>query len=356
MNYSVVKVATDHKPSTASVLVIYTGGTIGMARGENGTLVPFDFREIIKNAPYVSKLNLNITFVTFNHPLDSSDISIGHWQNLGSIINEYYERFDGFVILHGTDTMAYSASAMSYMLGGLCKPVIFTGAQLPMGNLRSDARENLVTSLEIASAKEGEKALVPEVCIFFDDRLLRGNRARKFQSDRFRAFESKNYPSLAEAGITIDYYRENITRQPPGEKLNYCNAFDDRVVVIKLFPGINKHSLVGMLNLPDLKGVVLETYGSGNAPTAPWFLDLLKEAINRNIVILSITQCIGGYVDQGKYETSGNLKKIGVISGRDMTTEAAITKMMFLFGKHGSAAEVRKEIGKPICGEMALSD
>ena len=356
MNYSVVKVTTDHKPSTASILVIYTGGTIGMARGENGALVPFDFREIIKNAPYVSRLNLNITFVTFHHPLDSSDISIGHWQNLGSIIHEYYQGFDGFVILHGTDTMAYSASAMSYILGDLNKPVIFTGAQLPMGNLRSDARENLVTSLEIASAKENGKAVVPEVCIFFDDRLLRGNRARKFQSDRFRAFESKNYPSLAEAGITIDYFRENIRPHPKGEILHYSDRFDDRVIVLKLFPGINKDTLTSILSIPDLKGIVLETYGSGNAPTAPWFLDLLKKVIDRNIVILNVTQCIGGYVDQGKYETSGNLKKIGVISGRDLTTEAAVTKMMFLFGKHGSAAKVKKEIAMPICGEMALSE
>jgi L-asparaginase len=268
------------------------------------------------------------------------------------IIYENYDSYDGFVVLHGTDTMAYSASMMSYMLQGLNKPVIFTGAQLPISAMRSDARENLMTSLEIATAKINDKPIVPEVCIFFNHMLLRGNRSKKVQSVHFDAFESENYPSLAEAGIVIDYNTSAIRPLESHKKLTNRNHLDNNVMILKLFPGITSKIMDACFDIEGLKGVVLETYGSGNSPSEAWFMSSLGRAIKKGLIILNVSQCNGGRVIQGRYETSKELLNVGVISGADITTEAAITKLMFLLGQEKSLDDVRQKLTIPLAGEM----
>jgi L-asparaginase len=276
-----------------------------------------------------------------------------HWQTIGSIIFHHYQQQDGFVVLHGTDTMAFTASALSFMLRGLSKPVVFTGAQLPISEPRSDARENLITALEIASSKTNGSATVPEVSIFFDYQLLRGNRAKKVESMHFDAFESENYPALATAGVKIDYNLQAIRYPQPGEALSMWERFNPAVSILKLFPGITEASVRAVLQTPGVRAIVLETFGSGNAPSAAWFLRALEEAISRGILILNVSQCPGGMVMQGKYETSRQLETLGVISGSDMTTEAAVTKLMLLLGEL-SADEVRKKIREPLAGEITV--
>src|SRR5690606_23003997 len=276
-----------------------------------------------------------------------------HWKTIGTIINDNYQQYDGFVVVHGTDTMAYSASALSYMLQGLNKPVIFTGAQLPIGSARSDARENLITSLEIASAKIEDSAVVPEVCIFFNNHLFRGNRSKKVESIHFDAFMSENYPPLAESGVEIDFKFSFIKPSDSSASLRFLAKMDTRVAILKLFPGISASIVKQILNIPDLKGVVLETFGSGNAPTSKWFLDSLKEAIEKDIIILNVSQCNGGKVMQGRYKTSSLLANIGVLSGGDITTEAAITKMMFLLANEKNTALTKEKLVIPLSGEMS---
>jgi L-asparaginase len=335
----------------ARILIIYTGGTFGMTYDRDGVLVPFDFADILHELPTLKNLALEITAFSFVNPIDSSNINIDHWQLIGRIIFDQYEHQDGFVVLHGTDTMAYTSSALSFMLDGLQKPVVFTGAQLPISEARSDAREHLITALDIASARKDGFALVPEVCIYFDYELLRGNRSKKVESMQFDAFDSGNYPPLAKAGVKIDYNFSVIRSPMSSTGLKLRSKFETNIAILKLFPGIDFNVVNAVLGVPGLKAVVLETYGSGNAPTLGWLLEELKKAIERGIIILNISQCPGGRVTQGRYETSKWLQQIGVISGADMTMEAAITKLMLLIGELG-INRAKELIGMPLAGEL----
>ncbi len=354
MNYKIVNIATASGLNPKSnILIIYTGGTFGMSFDETGSLVPFNFGLVIDKIPELKALDLKITVISFPEPTDSSNINTTHWQDIGYIIYENYSQYDGFVILHGTDTMAYTASALSYMLDGLNKPVIFTGAQIPIGSTRSDARENLITALEIASTLENGAPIISEVAIYFNFYLMRGNRSQKLRSSHFAAFESENYPYLAESGVTIEYNKPSIMPFRPGLKLKLHREFDSNVTILKLFPGISENVVESILSTPGLRGVVLETYGSGNTMNYDWFIKCLKSAVKRGIVIFNVSQCIGGKVIQGRYESSRLLDEIGVLSGQDITTEAAITKLMFLLAKEKNLKEVKKKLIVPIAGEMS---
>jgi L-asparaginase len=347
-----INTAMPSKPR-GSVLVIYTGGTFGMAHDEDGVLIPFDFNLILGYLPTLKNLALKLTVVSFESPIDSSNISPVHWRAIAQIIYENYIQNDGFVVLHGTDTMAFTASALSFMLEGLTKPVVFTGAQLPISEPRSDARENLITAIEIASARKDGKALVPEVCIYFDYELLRGNRSRKVESMQFDAFESGNYPLLAKAGVKIDYNFSAIRSVPSNGPLRLHTAFDTRISILKLFPGILEETVKAILDTPGLRGVILETYGSGNAPTLSWLVTALETAIKNNTVVLNISQCPGGMVMQGRYETSKDLLRIGVIGGSDLTTEAAVAKLMILLGEYDQG-QTASLVRKSLAGEMSV--
>jgi L-asparaginase len=345
-----INTATPKKP-TSSLLLIYTGGTMGMGYDESGTLVPFDFDSILDKVPSLRTFQIQINVIAFDPPLDSSSIGPDHWALLATIIKAHYSSHDGFVILHGTDTMAYTASALSFMLENLNKPVIFTGAQLPISARRSDARENLITAIELASAKAGRNPQVPEVCIYFNYLLFRGNRVKKVESNHFDAFRSENYPALAQSGVRIEY-NVNFIRKVHQGRLKANVKIDTNVSLVKLYPGINRLIVEAMLRTKKLKGVVLETFGSGNVPTEKWLISSLQKAIKRGVIVLNVSQCHGGKVEQGKYAASKVLKEIGVLSGSDITTEAALTKMMVIFGKGGSLNNQKKQLLKPICGEM----
>ncbi len=339
--------------NTPSILLIYTGGTIGMIANEDtGALENFNFERLLEYIPEVQKLNHNISAYSFSPPMDSSDLEPSAWVTLTKIISENYDKYDGFVILHGTDTMAYTASALSFMLENLNKAVILTGSQLPIGVLRTDGKENLITSIEIAGAKnEDGKPMVPEVCIFFENRLLRGNRTTKIHAENFSAFRSFNYPSLAEAGIHIKY-NTTFIRKPTDKKLVIHDQFDPNVVVLTLFPGLQEEIVRSVLHVKGIKAMVLKTYGSGNAPQKEWFIRELKEAIDRGIVIVNVTQCPAGAVEMERYETGIQLLKIGVTSGHDSTSECAITKLMFLLGQGFSPEKVRELMETNLVGEL----
>lgn len=350
MNYKIVNIQSSGQVK-ASILIIYTGGTFGMVYDAHGALKPFNFGKVIDRLPELKSLGLQIRVISFPKPIDSSNVTPEDWKNIAYIIEENYAQYDGFVVLHGTDTMAYTASALSFMLQGLNKPVIFTGAQIPIGSIRSDARENLITALEIASTKVNGRPRVNEVCIFFNFVLLRGNRAQKVNSSAFSAFKSENYPELAESGISIRFNEAALAPYTKG-KLKIINKMDTHVAILKIFPGITPLAVKGVLNIPGLKGIVLETFGSGNTMSAKWFIDLLGDAIVGGLIIVNVSQCLGGAVKQGKYETSAALAQVGVVSGADLTTEAAITKLMLLLGTEKSLENVRKKMQQPICGEM----
>ena len=340
----------------SSLLLIYTGGTIGMKQdAADQTLKPFDFSQIVEEVPEIRKFAAKIDSWTFDPLIDSSDVEPGMWQALARLIQEKYDSYDGFVILHGTDTMAYSASALSFMLDGLTKPVIFTGSQLPIGVPRTDGRENLISSIEIASAKDGEgHAMVPEVCIFFGSQLIRGNRSIKANAEAFKAFQSPNYPLLAESGINIRYNTECI-RKPLDwyQNISINTRLDTRVSILKLHPGITPEAVRYFLCDPVTRAVIIETYGAGNAPSARWFTEIVREAAGMGKVLVNVTQCTSGTVDMDLCACGKGLEKAGVTNGYDSTTESALAKLFYLLGKSGDNEWVKDMMKRNLKGEIS---
>ena len=345
------------KDQRPKILIIYTGGTIGMIENpETKALQPFDFSHLMENVPRVKKLEYDIDNIQFDPPIDSSNMNPQHWADIAKAIEDNYDDYDGFVVLHGTDTMAFTASALSFMLENLSKPVIITGSQLPIGEVRTDGDENLITALQVAAAidKRTGEAMVQEVAILFENHLWRGNRSTKMSADNFNAFMSNNYPELARIGLDIKYFKEMLYRLPSKRPLKVRYNLDPNVMFLELHPGITPGTLKYLLNTPNIKGIVLKTYGAGNSPSEPWFTSLIREATDRGVVIVNVTQCPNGGVHDELYETGNCLANAGVVSGHDMTSEAAITKLMYLFGMGLKPDAVKRYFNSDLCGEVSL--
>ena len=338
-----------------SILLIYTGGTIGMKIDpQTQALAPFDFSHILEEVPELMKFGYKLDSYSFNPAIDSSDANIPFWRELAGIIEDNYEKYDGFVVLHGTDTMSYTASVLSFMLENLGKPVVFTGSQLPIGMLRTDGKENLISSIEIAAAKdEEERALVPEVCVYFESQLYRGNRTTKYNAENFRAFRSANYPVLADVGIHIRFNPELIRYPKWGKKFKVNYDLDPNVAIVRVVPGMNINMLSILTKVEGLRGVILETFGSGNAPTNDEFLGAVRELVDKGLIVVNVTQCHAGRVDMDAYATGIALKNIGVISGEDSTIEAALAKLYFLLGKYSENSDIIEGLKKNIRGEIS---
>jgi L-asparaginase len=320
---------------------------------ETGALKVFNFKKLLQHIPELKQLDCDIDTLSFDSPIDSSDMGTEQWVKMATVVQENYDSFDGFVILHGSDTMAYSASALSFMLQNLDKPVVFTGSQLPIGDLRTDAKENLITAIQLASLVTNGQTVVREVCLYFEYKLYRGNRTTKISAEHFNAFTSPNYPALAESGVHLKINSEYFLPLNAGKKLEVSLTFEANVAIVKMFPGLNAQVLSAILNIPGLKGIVLETYGSGNAPSGHWFIGILQKAIERGVQVVNVTQCWGGRVNMGQYETSTMLKEIGVLSGADITTEAAITKMMYLLGQNTAHSDFKELFETSLRGELS---
>ncbi len=338
----------------SKVLLIYTGGTIGMNRNpKTGALEPFNFENLLQRVPELTQVDTEIATYQFSPPIDSSDMSPRLWTDLSHVIADRYDQYDGFVVLHGTDTMAYTASALSYMLENLTKPVIFTGSQLPIGQLRTDGKENLITSIEIAAAKDDEgHAMVPEVGIYFGGHLLRGNRTTKQSAEEFNAFESFNYPHLVEAGVNIVYHRDRILQPDWSKPMTPHFRLDNNVVIFSLFPGVREDLIRHIIHTPNLRAIVMRTFGSGNAPQNPWLINALKEGTRHGKVIVNISQCMQGKVEMGRYGTGYQLQEAGVVSGYDATVESAVTKLMLLQSHYDDPDQVRYWMNRSIRGEI----
>jgi L-asparaginase len=340
--------------SGINILIIYTGGTIGMVQDHStGELKPINFNQIRDEVPEISKFNYNLDVVSFHPVLDSSDMQPSHWVKMVELIKKNYDSYNGFVILHGSDTLAYTASALSFMLENLAKPVVITGSQLPVGEVRTDAKENLITAIEIAATQINGKPAVPEVCVYFDYMLFRGNRVTKMNSSKFEAFQSVNFPPLAEAGVHLKFNTHLISKHN-GKKLKVHTQLNTDIGLIRIFPGMSAGWFKNQIRSKGIKAVIIETFGSGNAPSANWFVDELEKAIKSGLIVINITQCPGGTVEQGRYATSSKLAKLGIVGGADLTSEAAITKLMFLMGQKLKPLAIKKLMAQSLRGELTV--
>lgn len=342
------------KTNQPKVLIVYTGGTIGMIQDtKTGVLKAFDFKHLSSQIPELERLNVCLETISFEKPVDSSEMDPSHWKKIAEIVHENYDNYDGFVVLHGSDTMAYSASALSFMLQGLKKPVIFTGSQLPIGTIRTDGKENIITAIEIAGEKdENALSVIQEVAIYFEYSLYRGNRTSKISASHFEAFSSPNFPELAVAGVQINYSKQEKLEKP--QEVEFFTNFEDRVALLKIFPGFSPKVYSSIFDINTVKGIVIESFGSGNVPSNKDFQNLVLNYLAAGGIILNITQCSTGKVNQGKYETSAFLEQNGVVGGNDLTTEAAITKMMYLLGKYSKREEIISKLKENIAGEISL--
>ena len=339
--------------SKAKILLIYTGGTIGMKKDfATGALKAFNFSKLLQRIPELKLLDCEIESISFENPIDSSNMNPQKWVQLATMIEDNYSAFDGFVVLHGSDTMSYTASALSFMMEHLAKPIIFTGSQLPIGDLRTDAKENLITAIQIASLRENGRAVIQEVGLYFEYKLYRANRTTKINAEHFKAFTSPNYSFLIESGVHLKMNPDLFLPTKENDGLVVHKNLDTNVIILKLFPGISEQVIAAVVAIPNLKGIVLETYGAGNAPTDEWLLAVLQKAIQNGIHIINVTQCSGGSVRMGQYETSTALREIGVVSGNDITTEAAITKLMYLLGQNELAANFKEQFETSLRGEI----
>lgn len=337
----------------SKILLVYTGGTIGMIKNpETGALTAFNFDELLSNIPELKLLEHDISTVSFEEPVDSSDMDTTDYVKLANLIEENFEDYDGFVVLHGSDTMSYTASVISFMFENLKKPIIFTGSQLPIGDLRTDAKENLITSIQLAGLKEQGKTVIKEVGLYFEYKLYRANRTTKVNAEHFEAFESANFPPIAESGVNLKINYEKLLKPNMRKKMVVHKSLNDNILILKLFPGINYDTLHHIFNTPHVEGIILETFGSGNAKTDKWFVDLLKDLIGRGVYVVNVTQCVGGGVLMGKYATSEGLKRLGIISGGDITTEAAVGKMMYLLNKNLGPKVFKTIFETSLRGEM----